>query len=185
MQACSFRCDAIFSRSNMRTLAYVSLLCTCTLDSKRALAREDLQHPNNRVPHQVMTVMLTCMRRTAMPTALSSSVKKAAPRLLLKPVCKGAVGPLVLATAPGAPSSNEVQTSQATNSSSVRIPMIWGWLPSSPPPTSSELAVAASRGAGATWLGFACVGPDGVTTWGSHRSRLLWLCVRCIAMLCN
>ena len=84
-------------------------------------------------------LLLTCMRRTATPTELSSSVRKAAPRLAGP---AGAASPRSLPCAGLAELSlKEAHTSQATNSSSVRTPMVCPcWL--TPGVADSDVAVA-------------------------------------------
>lgn len=113
------------------------------------------------------------MRRTATPTELSSSVRKAAPRL---------AGPAGAAAARSLPcavlaelSFKEAHTSQATNSSSVRTPMSCPcWL--APSVADADAAVAVEDAAVADGdpavavpvcaasLAFAVPAPAGVTT---------------------
>ena len=99
------------------------------------------------------------MRRTATPTELSSSVRKAAPRLA-SPAGDASARSLLCAVLAEL-SFNEAHTSQATNSSNVRTPMICPcWL--TPGVADGDAAVAVPVCAAS--MDFAVPAPAGVTT---------------------
>lgn len=160
----------------------VDLLCTrpnftypCAAAGE---AQVQTQHTSHQYPMQHATGnqtnkaqgVQTCMRRTAMPTELSSSVRKAAPRLE-DPGCTTSACGLPFA-APTVLSCRAVHTSQATNSSSVRTPMTGGcWLTADVAGGDAGVALPVC----AASLPFAAAPPAGVTTWQHASCGLVWL----------